>query len=283
MVVTDTWARIVSLFESDGSLVKVLNPKSCDPQLALDWRPLAAIFLSDGRIFVNNNGPKHAIFDAEGACVETHLLMQQDRRIAAGPDGGYLMIRAQPVERNMMVPGLYVDFFDRSGERLRSHLIADAQPEMYSRFTSGDVTTDQEGGVYASDFADPHVDHFSAQGEHVARLGFTPSYFRHIEGDARSGDDVRRLMNSGTAIMHVHMLDDSTLLIVHENRHLEGLDHERRMGLMVIDTEGRSRLPGEILRDLVWIPYAGDGTMYIQEGPEEEQDAPYIVRYRFVE
>lgn len=282
MVVTDTWSQLVALYDEEGSYIRTLDPEPCDPQLAIDWMPRASIFLSDGRIFVNNNGPAHAVFDTTGECVETHMLMHQDRRIASGPDGGYYMLRSVSAEREDENQGLYFDHFDQRGTLLRSRLIADTKPEMYARFTSGGMTSDTGGALFVADFADPYVDHFSAEGEHLARLGFVPSYFRRIDGDARSMSDVQRLMNSGTAVMGLHLLDDAKLMIVYDNRHLIETNPEERIGIVVMDREGRSLLPGEMLSEFVPIRYASGGYIYFQEGPEAEEDNPYLVRYRFV-
>jgi len=95
--------------------------------------------------------------------------------------------------------------------------------------------------------------------------------------------DVQQLMNSGTAIMQLHMLDDDKIMVVHDNRHLTESDSALRMGIVVMDTQGRSLLPGELLTEMVSIPHAGDGYIYIQKGPKSEQENPYLLRYRFVE
>ena len=246
LLVVDLSGGQAFLFDSDGSLLAVLDPSSCHP--GFEFRPVNAIFLDDQSIFLGNAGPWGYRFTAEGGCLGN---VHSDFSLVSRPGFWDTDSRGNLVGLYRMPTASIIRFMTPNGETVREiELPASKFPNANARMAMGGIVADETHTFYAGAL-EPHVLKVAGDGTVDSKISHRTSWFQDVSKDIPSygsGNPAAqmkassRLRASSTLTSRIFELNDQSIMVQYSGPKGLGYQIFTKDGLLVTEELGTNYL-----------------------------------------
>lgn len=245
LLVVDLSGGQAFLFDSDGSLLAVLDPSSCHP--GFEFRPVNAIFQDDQSIFLVNAGPWGYRFTAEGECLGN---VHSDFSLAIA---GWLDTdsRGNLVGHYRMPAASVIRYMTSKGETVREiELPASKFPNANARIRRGGIVADETHIFYAGAL-EPHVLKIAGDGTRKSKISHRTSWFHDASRDIPDSDlgNPAALMKafgdiqaSTTFTNQIFELNDQSIMVQYSGPKGLGYQIFTKNGLLVTEELGTNYL-----------------------------------------
>ncbi|MXW15436.1 MAG: hypothetical protein F4120_01685 [Rhodothermaceae bacterium] len=245
LLVVDLSGGQAFLFDSDGSLLAVLDPSSCHP--GFEFRPVNAIFQDDQSIFLVNAGPWGYRFTAEGECLGN---VHSDFSLA--------MVGFLDTDSRGNLVGLYrmptasvIRHMTSKGETVREiELPASKFPNANARIRRGGIVADETYTFYAGAL-EPHVLKVTRDGTIESKILHRTSWFHDASKDIPGFDSggpaalmkaIGDMQASTTFTNQIFELNDQSIMVQYSGPKGLGYQIFTKDGLLVTEELGTNYL-----------------------------------------
>jgi hypothetical protein len=272
----------VILFGETGEKIRDLGENAQKNHPGLNWSPNRAIFLHDGSIFVQNNGPWGIFFNEKGhyeriAPSEFHV----SNRFTADTDHIFYSMEINP-------GGTYIRHLDEDGDEMwRFDEVSERFLNLMQRFRVGNQFVADDRFLFFTMVAEPALFRLDIEEGELSRFENPPSYVNRAREDISSlqqvgpagmAAEISEFSDEYTSIYSLRQLTDSLLLIQYQNR-WEVVDGNAGFGLQIVTTDGSFPMEADLLTD-EWMVTARNGMIYTWERTDDAYASPVFNVYR---